>query len=107
MIINIIVQTDDDKKFVNWLDMNLTNYFSYIDLKNIKKDNISHDDTDNNMIANETSNDLGNNINSNNKHKVRTLKSNNKKGFTSIYFITLVIVGAIVLGIAIANIMIR
>lgn len=95
-VINIIVQTEDDKKFVNWLDMKLTNYFTPIDLNKIKN-------TEKNKTYDIPIN--GNKIIEENNIKVKKLK--NKKGFTNIHFILLILFSSLALGISIAKILLR
>ena len=104
-VINIVVQTEDDKKFVNWLDMKLTNVsticlseeycrliigshyglLKFFDVEHLRFDS---------EVENE-------------KEKLYVKKLKNKKGFTNIHFILLILFSSFVLGISIAKILLR
>ena len=87
----IISQTDDDKKLINWLDINMPGYFTSIDYSRVlEKDTNNGDDgwtTLGGPTEGATKNDTAN---KKNNHKVRILVPS-KMGFLNFTFILITI----------------
>ena len=100
--IHIVVDTDDDKKFIDFLDLNLNGYFVPMKIKRNKENN----DTDN-EIPIIVSNNQGQNEIIKNNSKIKKLFPRDKKGFTSLAFITLTIIIALIIGISIGYLLVK
>ena len=87
-VIKLIIQTDKDKKFINWLDTYMTDYFKGIDLSYLTKKNINI----NNNIVNDNKELDKSNI------KIKKLVPN-KKGFSSSMYIFLLTLISILLAL--------
>ena len=101
-VINIISDTENDKKFIDWLDINLNGYFKPKYLNRTK-----NEDKDIEIPINTNDNQkeiLNNDIT---KPKVRTLKPADKSGFSNITFIITIIIIAVIIGIGFAYLMIK
>lgn len=88
-IIQIIIDSQDDKKFIDWLEINLNGYFTPL-YRKYQEEEIKSEEI---PIHNETITPVINN-------KKKTLKLNNKLGFSNITFITLIIGIALIIGIS-------
>lgn len=101
-IIDVIIETDDDKKFIDWLDINLNGLFNGIMLNNTQTVTVE-DNEDNGwttLSGPSNSEDTMNNTNTKANKKVKTLiPLNNKHGFSSIFFTITVIIISVVMGI--------
>ena len=99
-VIDIVMQTDDDKKFIDWLDINLNGYFNGVNL-NHKNEFVTqnNDDSGWTTLGGPSSNDADKtNTKSNVKTKV-LVPSGNKHGFSNFAFIVLLLFIAIIMGV--------
>lgn len=87
-VIDIVTQTSNDKKFIDWLDINLNGYFSSVELSN-KKQLISQNNNEN-ISLNKAENMFEiSEIPTKSNIKTKKLVPNNKKGFSNFDFIVL------------------
>lgn len=96
-VINIVTQTKDDRKFIDWLDININGYFNGVALR---KDNkfITQNNDDNNGPTKDDGEIVK--INTSSNSKVKTLVPKRKYGFSNLAFIVLVLFIAVITGIS-------
>ena len=109
-VVGIIVQTDNDKKFMDWLDIEYPDLFKKIDLSNLVKINYKVTDDDGWTTRGGPSNggdglEVTNNL-SKPKTKKLTLPSG-KHGYLNITFAIVVIALAFAIGIGLAVILMK
>ena len=109
-VIDIVTQTNDDKKFIDWLDINLNGYFNGITLntQNIFTTQ-ANDDTGWTTLSGPTkgSNEIDK-ANAKASGKIKKLvPPSNKHGFTSFLSIVLMSVIAIIIGISLGLIILN
>ena len=102
-IITIITETDDDKKFMHFLELENEGFFRELEINKLLDNNISSNDTGSNpsKSGGDTSNEI-----SNSKPKAKILvKNNNKHGFSNMSFIIITLLLSLIIGISLATLL--
>ncbi len=100
--INIIVGSDDDKKFIDFLDINLNGYFApmYLEHEKVKIE-------ENNDVPIEYISNNENTVTVKNEEKTRKLTPANKQGFLTVTSMAMIITIAAVAGVAVAYLLVK
>ena len=101
-VVNIVIETENDKKFMHWLDIQNKGFFKEL---NMNKISLIDNDTGSSSTKSGVDSTSINITNTLNKPKTKVLiPKNNKHGFSHIYFIIIILLLAIIGGICLANI---
>lgn len=99
-VISVIIETNDDKKFMHWLDINKKGFFKELDIDKVKNADTVESDTGTNPSKSGNSNDSL--VNTANKSKTKVLiPKGNKHGYINISFIIITLVLSFTIGIGI------
>jgi len=108
-VIQVVTQTDNDGKFMDWLDVTYPDYFKKMDLSKLVKFDLNLNDDDSWTTRGGPTNGGSSmeNTNNLNKPKVKKLMPPNKHGYLNITFAIVVISLALVFGIGLAWLLIK
>lgn len=109
-VIDVVIETNDDKKFIAWLDINLNGYFDGITI-NVQDKNVTKDNNDTSLTtlsgpSNGTTETTKNNTKSNTNIK-KLVPPSNKHGFINFLSIILMSSIAIIIGISLGLIILN